>query len=196
MHIFKIFPLIVLILIVSCKSNTTKDNKNIFKSDTLVIDNTYPELKAEEVLQVMEQLQVCTRTDTIHNLPPCTNKYFRIFKFNPGFKWDKGFLLEMRAGLFNTPVKQLLVVQKTFNKYKIVNQYLGFLIEQRTTESGYNDLLMGYEDPEIGIVAIKHVWQGTKYEPVDVEEINGYYVKNSLKDSINHLFIDNFNAGH
>ena len=88
------------------------------------------------------------------------------------------------------------MIYKDFNKYKIINQYLGFLIEYRTTASGFNDLLMGYEDPDIGIVAIKHVWQEDKYQPVDVEEINGYFVKTELKDSINHLFIDNFNAGH
>jgi hypothetical protein len=144
----------------------------------------------------MESLQVCTLTDSITKLPPCSNEYFRVFEIGPEKVFENGFLLEMKAHLFGTPVKQLLVIEKNFNKYKIVNQYLGFLVEQRTTESGYNDLLMGYEDQEIGIVAIKHVWNGKKYEPVDVEEINGYYVKSELKDSINHLFIDNFNAGY
>ena len=52
------------------------------------------------------------------------------------------------------------------------------------------------EDKEIGIVAIKHTWDGKRYSPIAVEEINGYYVKKELKDSINHLFIDNFYAGH
>ncbi len=66
----------------------------------------------------------------------------------------------------------------------------------RTTKSGFNDLLMGYEDPEIGIVAIKHVWDGKHFEPIEVEEINGFFVKEEMKDSINHLFIDNFNAGY
>jgi len=185
----------VIFLFLSCDSKPTEIVAEIYPSDTIVIDNSYPELNQQSVLNVMEQLQVCTQSDTVKNLPPCSNQFFRVFKIGPEIEWEKGFLLEMKAGLFGSPVKQLLVIQKTFNKYKMVNQYLGFLIEQRTTKSGYNDLLMGYDDQEIGIVAIKHVWRDEKYEPTDVEEINGYFIKPELKDSINHLFIDNFNAG-
>lgn len=185
----------VIFLFLSCDSKPTEIVAEIYPSDTIVIDNSYPELNQQSVLNVMEQLQVCTQSDTVKNLPPCSNQFFRVFKIGPEIEWEKGFLLEMKAGLFGSPVKQLLVIQKTFNKYKMVNQYLGFLIEQRTTKSGYNDLLMGYDDQEIGIVAIKHVWRDEKYEPTDVEEINSYFIKPELKDSINHLFIDNFNAG-
>ena len=184
-------------LLISCESNSTDEVEVImYPSDTLVIDETYPEIDNETVLNIMESLQVCTLSDTVVTLPPCSNEFFRVFPIGPDKELESGFLLEMRAGLFGTPVKQLLVVEKSFNKYQIINQYLGFLVEERTTESGYNDLLMGYDDPEIGIVAIKHVWDGEKYQPTEVEEINGYYVKPELKDSINHLFIDNFNAGY
>lgn len=188
--------LLVLVLLSSCKEKKTAEVVSSFLSDTIVIGNDYPDINSELVLKVMEELRFCTSNDTIVSLPPCTNEYFRIFNVGPNINWKDGFLLEMRAGLFNTPVKQLIVVQKGFNTYKIINQYFGFLIEQRTTKSGYNDLLMGYQDKEIGIVAIKHTWDGKRYNPIDVEEINGYYVKKELKDSINHLFIDNFYAGH
>jgi hypothetical protein len=181
----------------SCETTTTDEIVvPEFPSVITVIDNSFPEIDAQIVIDVMEQLQVCTQTDTIPTLPPCSNEYFRIFELGPDIKNDDGFILEMRAGLFGSPVRQIVIIHKTFNKYKIVNQYLGFLIEYRTSASGFNDLLMGYDDPEIGIVAIKHTWEEDKYQPVDVEEINGYFVKSELKDSINHLFIDNFNAGH
>ena len=184
------------LLFLSCESTSTEEIKAVFPSDTIMIDNSYPELNNQEVINVMEGLQVCSQLDTVKTLPPCSNEFFRIFKLGPDIDWADGFLLEMRAGLFGTPVKQLLVIQKAFNKYQIVNQYLGFLIEERTTKTGYNDLLMGYDDPDIGVVAIKHVWVDSKYQPVEVEEINGYFIKPEAKDSINHLFIDNFNAGY
>lgn len=191
------FSIICLILlIVGCENKPSNQNSVEFPSDTLIIGNDYPEINSALVLKVMEDLEFCTSNDTITSLPPCTNKYFRIFNVAPNVDLEDAFLLEIRAGLFNSPVKQLIVIQKGFNTYKIINQYFGFLIEQRTTESGYDDLLMGYQDKEIGIVAIKHTWDGKRYSPVDVEEINGYYVKTELKDSINHLFIDNFYAGH
>ncbi len=186
----------VVVMISSCENKTLVESVSIFPSDTLVVGNDYPEINSQLVLKVMANLEFCTSSDTVTSLPPCTNKYFRIFSVGPNVNWEDGFLLEMRAGLFNTPVKQLLLIQKGFNTYKIINQYLGFLIEQRTSKSGYNDLLMGYQDKEIGIVAIKHTWDGKRYNPIDVEEINGYFVKTELKDSINHLFIDNFYAGH
>jgi hypothetical protein len=194
----KIFFSIICIVVLcgACENKSAVEEIVLFPSDTLVIGNDYPEINSDLVLKVMEDLEFCTSNDTISSLPTCTNKYFRIFSVGPTINLEDGFLLEMRAGLFNTPVKQLLVIQKGFNTYKIINQYFGFLIEQRTTKSGYNDLLMGYQDKEIGIVAIKHVWDGKRYSPVDVEEINGYYVKEELKDSINQLFIDNFYAGH
>lgn len=181
--------------LISCESNSEKMEQSTFKPDTLFVDDSYPEINSEIVLEVMENLQVCTSSDTV-NLPPCSNEYFRIFSLSPQTPFDKGFVLEMKAGMFGTPVKQILVVEKGFNKYQIVNQYLGFLIEFRTTENSYNDLLVGYTDPEIGVVGIKHVWNEQHYEPLDVEEINGYYIKPEVKDSINHLFIDNFNAGY
>jgi hypothetical protein len=185
----------ILFLISSCNNSSVEDEKELFPSDTTVVTDVYPEINSTDVINVMESLKVCTTVDSITNLPPCNNQFFRIFNLGPNIEKSEGFILEMRAGLFNTPVKQLLIIQKGFNKYQIVNQYLGFLVELRTTESGYNDLLIGYEDPDIGIVAIKHIWSDKHYEPVDVEEINGYFVKQELKDSINDIFLNSFSAG-
>ena len=182
-------------LMYSCSSSNQKNNENVFQSDTTIITDAYPPIKSDIVLEVMESLKVCTSSDSIKSLPPCSNEYFRVFKLGPDKPFENGFILEMKPGLFGTPVKQTLIVHKGFNKYQIINQYLGFLVETRTTQSGYNDLLMGYYDREIGVVAIKHIYDGARYQPVEVEEINGYFIKEELKDSINHLFIDNFNAG-
>jgi len=184
------------LIFIGCKSADNQVKEDVFQSDTTIISNTYPPINNNTVIDIMEKLKVCTTSDTIKNLPPCSNEYFRVFKLGPDKAYDQGFILEMKAGLFGTPVEQTLIIHKGFNKYQIINQYLGFLVETRTTKSGFNDLLMAYQDSEIGIVAIKHVYDGVKYQPVEVEEINGYYIKEKLKDSINHLFIDNFNAGY
>lgn len=180
----------------SCTHSSTDNKKPVFIADTTIITDAYPPIKSDIVLEVMENLKVCTSFDTIKSLPPCSNEYFRVFKLGKDKPFENGFILEMKPGLFGTPVKQTLIIQKGFNKYQIINQYLGFLVETRTSETGYNDLLIGYYDQEIGIVAIKHVYDGAKYQPIEVEEINGYFIKEELKDSINHLFIDNFNAGY
>ncbi len=183
------------ILLFSC-GGTSEPTVQVFPSDTVLIENNYPPITDLTVLSVMEKLQVCSRQDTNKILPNCSAENFRIFPLGNEFTYEEGFILEMKAGVFNSPVKQVMIIQKVFNAYKIINRYFGFLVEYRTSKSGYNDLLIGYKDPQIGIVAIKHEWDRENYQPIDVEEINGYYIKPEAKDSINKVFIDGFSAGY
>lgn len=188
----------VLLLILSCKGTTEQESENSaikFKPDTILVDTTYPPLP-QDVKPIMEKLQICTLSDTVLHLPPCSNQFFRVFDYRPNKDWKAGFIVEMIPGLYGSPVHQVVVVDEKNGKYRIANQYLGMLLEIRTTFSGYSDILMGYNDPDVGLVAIKHVWEGNKYEPVDVEEINNHFVKPEFKDSINNIFLPAFSAGH
>ncbi|MBK7128746.1 MAG: hypothetical protein IPM74_02040 [Crocinitomicaceae bacterium] len=180
--------------LVSCGANNENSSEN-FVSDTTVITDAYPVLE-DEVIPIMEHLQMCTTSDTILHLPPCSNKYFRVFKNRPDRNWSEGFIVEMIPGLFNAPVHQVVIVEGYFGKYQIINQYFGHLIEMRTSPSGCNDLLIGYDDPDLGIVAIRHEWLGQKYDIVDVEDINGHRVLPQFKDSVNAIFLPAFAAGH
>ncbi|MFD1553192.1 hypothetical protein [Putridiphycobacter roseus] len=191
------YSLLAVFILVSC-NNQSSVNKidNYFPSDTVLVENDYPGIDNEVVLKAMQDLKICTLSDTSTTIALCDYTKFRIFPVGPNIDLAKSFILEMKEGVYDSPVKQVLVIEKSFNKYKIINRYLGFLMEYRTTESGYNDLLMGYKDPEMGLIGIKHAWDKEKYEPVDVEEINGYFIQEALKDSINQLFLPNFNAGY
>ncbi len=190
--------LIALIFFFSCRGTDTPeiDEASAIPTDTVLVENDYPPLTDPIVLEVMESLQICSLQDTNTILPDCDASNFRVFPLGPDIKSEKGFILEMKEGVFNSPVKQVMVIQKSFNKYKIVNRYLGFLIEYRTLNTEYNHLLIGYKDIEMGLIAIRHEWHKENYQPVDVEEINGYYIKEEYKDSINDLFLENFNAGY
>ena len=191
------YSLLAVFIMVSCNDEgSVNEIENYFPSDTVLVENEYPGIDNKAVLKAMQDLKICTLSDTSTTIALCDYQKFRIFPVGPKIDFEKCFILEMKEGLYQSPVKQVLVIEKSFNKYKIINRYLGFLIEYRTTESGYNDLLMGYKDPEMGLIAIKHAWDKEKYEPVDVEEINGYFIKPELKDSINQLFLPNFNAGY
>ena len=166
-----------------------------FISVTTIIDSTYPELDPTAI-DVMDKLQICTTLDTVLTLPPCLAEIYRVFQYRPGKEFKDGFIVEMVPGLYGSPVHQIVIIENYFGKYRIVNQYLGFLIEMRTTPEGYSDLLIGYTDPDIGVVGIRHEWQGEKYDVVDVEEINNHYVKPEMKDSINSIFLPAFAGGH
>lgn len=190
---FLFFATLIFILS-SCDGNKDSESE-LFYSDTTIISGAYPKLD-DEVILIMEQLEMCTTSDTVLTIPPCTNEFFRIFKYRPSKLLTEGFIVEMIPGLFGAPVHQIVIVENYLGKYQIINQYFGHLLEMRTTPSGFNDLLIGYTDPDIGVVGIKHVWQGTKYDIVDVEEIDGHLVKAEFKDSINAIFLPAFSAGH
>jgi hypothetical protein len=166
-----------------------------FESEIYLVTEAYPELEVEAI-PVMESLEICTTNDTVLQIPPCSNQFFRIFDYRPTKDLATGFIVEMIPGLYSSPVHQLVIIEDYFGKYRIVNQYLGHLLEMRTKYSGYNDLVIGYTDPDLGVVAIRHEWTKGKYEPVDVEEINNYMVKPEMKDSINNIFLPAFSAGH
>ena len=172
-----------------------KEEKNEFLSVVTVVDDSYPVL-VDEVIPIMDRLEICTSSDTVESRPPCSNEYFRIFDYLPNKDWNAGFIVEMIPGMYGAPVHQIVIIKENLGKFQIVNQYFGHLIEIRTKFTGFSDLLIGYNDPDIGIVSIKHVWEGNKYEPIDVEEINNHFVKPEMKDSINNIFIPAFSAGH
>lgn len=185
---------LIFLVLTSCGGGQNSEG-NAFRPDTLIIFDNYPKLE-QEVIPIMEKLQMCTTSDTNLTLPPCSNEFFQVFKHRPDRVWEEGFIVEMIPGLFGAPVHQVVVVEGYFGKFQIINQYFGHLLEMRTSPSGYNDLLIGYDDPDIGEVALKHVWKGTRYDIIDVEEINGHRVLPQFKDSINAIFIPAFSAGH
>lgn len=182
----------------ACGSTTepeTAAETTTFVSTRTLIDTLYPEIDSK-ALEIMDKMQICTLSDTVLKLPPCSADLFRVFQYRTDKDWEDGFIVEMVAGLYGSPVRQVVIIENYFGKYRIVNQYLGELIEMRTTPDGYNDLLIGYQDPDIGLVTIRHEWQGQKYDVVDVEEINNHFVKPEMKDSINAIFLPAFAGGH
>lgn len=179
----------------SDKGNEQFAETDAFVSTRTLVDTTYPEIDMQ-ALEIMEKLQICTLLDTLRTVPPCSAELFRVFQYRPDKDWKDGFIVEMVAGLYGSPVRQVVIIDNYFGKYRIINQYLGELIEMRTTPEGYNDLLIGYADPDIGLVSIRHEWQGQEYDVVDVEEINNHFVKPEMKDSINAIFLPAFAGGH
>lgn len=192
-----LFSIQLCLCIIGCQSPKSESIlTTVFDGDTVLVQNEYPQLVDVDVLEAIQGLGICSLADTNTMLEPCDYTKFRIFPLGPNIATKKAFILEMKEGLYNAPVKQVLIILKSFNKYKIINRYFGFLIEYRSTHSGYNDLLIGYKDPEMGLIAIRHEWTKEKYEPTHVEEINGYFIKPKLQDSINDLFLESFNAGY
>lgn len=177
-------------------SSQTSNKNDAFVSDTLRPDNiTFPEFQDPAIKKILEGIKLCTSDSSkTDSLPLCNHKFFRVFKFNPNLEWKDGFLVEIRAGLFTTE-RQTLCIYHVRNRFRIVNQYVGVILELITQPDGFSDLLMGYEDPEVGTVAIKHKWKNDHYKPVEVMEINNRFVKEAFKDSLKKVYVKDFMWG-
>ena len=112
----------------------------------------------------MNQLEICTTSDTVESRPPCSNEYFRIFDYLPNKDWNAGFIVEMIPGLYGSPVHQLVIVKEISGKFKIVNQYLNKMLEGKYPErQAYNSngILVTFPTPEYKQKAIQ---RGTHFE--------------------------------
>ena len=91
------------LLCTSCGSEQTKSSdRDEFVSETTFVTDAYPPLD-EKCMKIMDELQICTLTDTILDRPPCSNKFFRVFDYRPNKEWEEGFIVEMVPGLYGSP---------------------------------------------------------------------------------------------
>lgn len=189
------FITLSIVFVTACGEQEDVSETKPFISKTRIVDGSYPKID-QQAKEIMDKLQICTLNDTVLSIPPCTSDYFRIFQYQTDKSWKDGFIVEMIPGLYGAPFHQIVIIENYLGKYRIVNRYLGALLELRSSENGHDDLLIAYEDPEIGTVAIRHEWQENKYDVVDVEEINNHYIKPEYKDSINNIFLPAFAGGY
>lgn len=164
-----------------------------------MIDLNYNPYSDSVVIDIMSNVGLCflepdtTLPDSLQQLP-CDYRLFRVFLNHDDQNWENGFLVELRAGVI-TESFRLLNISKIGEKYGVTNEYMGELLEMRTTENGNYELLIRYKDEEVGTVAILHQWKVNHYEPVSVEEINDHFVKADKKDSLNAIYVANFSWG-
>lgn len=172
----------------------------IYKKDKIILDNiTFPKFPHPAIKQIMAGMKMCQleQDTTVREelrLPPCDYKLYRAFKIKKDAPWTEGFILEVKASVYSM-TRMVIVVRKVGGKYTAVNQFTGKLIELTLDGDVYN-MLIGYADAGVGSIAIRHVFDGNKYVPKDVEEINNHFVKQEFKDSINEVYIDNFAWGY
>lgn len=185
--------------IFSCGSEEKTPEKK-FVSESIMVDNTEIPYQYDSIAMILQAVGLCdierdsTLPDSMQR-PPCDYKLFRYFA-NNSEAFKKGFLLEIKPKVWSP---YFLVVNIGVNKdgdfYKS-NAFHGQLLEMRTTPKGNYDLVIRYLDTDVGTIAVLHKWNKTKYDPVDVIEINDRFVKPEKKDSLNDLYLKNFVWGY
>lgn len=171
-----------ILLLSSCGDEPSNDLGGIPEVEEVVVksistdfaSNTFTS-KVEEKL--LTELAICDSkapNDTDEKRPACSPNFFRFFQLNEKIKLENGFLLLVKAGVNNFPLRRILIFEREKGELIKLNGFNGNLIERRPTPSGYDDLLVRFADNISGSLCYYNCWfswNGGQYSYVNCEAI-------------------------
>ena len=196
-------------VVVEDSSSTIKDIQTTsLKIDTMFVDNSFPVFDGQMPIipldssysKILDELGVCFRIKDMNAIPsdviPCDKSLFKIVDITREEK-ESTFAVVIRPGI-TTQGYRLMVISKSSNGYAVANDYKGELLEMRSRDGiKCHDLFIRYKDSKVGTIGVIHQWneKSNNYLPIEVQEINDFYVKKSIQDSLNKVYISNFGWG-
>lgn len=193
-----IVPAFFLVLCWSCgsdteKSKTDENDTATYKVESILVDDTEFEFQQDSIALILEKVGLCKTIDSLvtDSMPPCDYKLFRYFA-NQQEPVQNGFLVEIKPKVWSPFFLVVNIAKNQQGDYYKSNAYHGQLLEMRTTKDGPYELIIRYIDADVGTIAVLHKWNKTKYDPVEVLEINDHFVKPDKKDSLNDVYLKNF----
>lgn len=195
-----LFFLFSVFLMAACGSKKEKDSKNVsdFKSESILIDDTQFPFQHDSIPIVLEKVKLCKMMDSITQdttVPPCDYRLFRYFA-NHTAPINDGFVVEIKPNVWSKWYLLVVISKNKNGEYYKSNAFHGQLLELKTTKTGPYEMIIRYVDIEVGTIAILHKWNKTKYDPVEVVEINDHFVKPEHTDSLNNVYLKNFVWGY
>lgn len=182
------------------ETNTGEVEVQPFVSESIFIDpNNFPAYSHDSITQLLEEADVCTSDSLDPQKVLCNESLFRVWPLGPGKSLHDGFICESRSLMFNGGVSKNCIVQfKTKEgKWKRSNWLIGKLMELRTRENGYYDLILSYKDSDVGSINVLHRWDESGFfERNEVIEINDFVVKEEAKDSLYQVYLKEFRWGY
>lgn len=145
-------------------------------------------------LELLKEIKICT-LDTMAAKKPgaslCSAENFKFFPLRKDLNEKNGFLLLVKATTGGFPLRRLLVFQRERGELVKANGFVANLIGRIPTESGYDDLLLRFNDKdgtEDMFYNCVFTWNGSQYQFKQVDVIEGSNwggpVKAQFKDSI------------
>ncbi|HRP52357.1 MAG TPA: hypothetical protein PLI97_02490 [Fluviicola sp.] len=128
--------------------------------------------------KLLKELHLCdpkAETDNDPKHPSCSPKFFRFFKLSEKSSLENGFMVLIKAGVNDFPLRRLLIFERENGTLVKLNGFNGNLIEQRKTTSGYDDLVIRFPDNINGNITYYNcvfTWKNGKYEYVNCEVID------------------------
>lgn len=188
MDLKKLFSLIVLLGVLSaCVDDTDSDEIKLkphhsgtqSKVDPTIStnfnENTFSFGGETELLKELHLCDPKATSDDNPKKPSCSPRFFRFFKLTPNKPLKDGFILLIKAGVNDFPLRRTLIFEREKGALIKLNGFNGNLIEQRKTATGFDDLIIRFPDNINGNVTYYNclfTWENGKYEYVNCEVID------------------------
>ncbi len=189
---------LLLVFVSACTSKSdSKKEENSFVADTILIPVQFSPFEDARIPKILEDANLCrdipkdSLKDSINMFdPPCMANFYRVFQFNSANDLEEQFGVTIAANVHDFPIRRTILMVKEGKKWVLMNRFVGDLVEMRTTESGYNDLLIRHPDLEAGSFAVRYIYKEGKYHPEIAEEVDDKLIKKSLVDSLSPVIIN------
>lgn len=156
------------IALASCTGSTPEKvegidrEANVVSTDTLLKNDTDQEVveistsfdkKAFQdsiELALLNEINICF--DSLHpdvrkeGMSLCSPENFAFYTYSDDISLENGFLLQVKAGVNNYPIRRLLFFIRENGRLVSMNNVQGYLVEKRPTASGFDDLVVSLVD--------------------------------------------------
>lgn len=129
-------------------------------------------------VELLKELHLCdpkavNDNDPAH--PSCSPKFFRFFKLTKSQPLKNGFIVLLKAGVNNFPLRRTLIFERENGVLVKINGFNGNIIERRKSTSEYDDIIVRFPDNVAGNITYYNClfqWKNNKYEYIHCEEID------------------------
>lgn len=199
----KYFLSLVLVLsLVSCSSDDPKSQDPVQNNpkqevgevtniETLFDKDVFDDPKKEMLLK---ELKICSdknKGPEDYMNPACSPRFFELLPIATTIPLENGFILQVKSKVNGFPLRRILIFVRERDQLVKVNGFVGNIIGTKKSPSGYNDLILRFNDKDQGQDVFYNClfsWDGTAYKYKTAEQIYGPgwggNVKAELKDSI------------
>jgi hypothetical protein len=185
------FSLLVLIAFSACKSDSdTPEGEDTKKSEASKIEEKTGFQEVEILFDdkkfgsadekaLLDELKICS-TDpeltTNSEIAPCSPENFKFLPLRKDLSIKNGFILLIKAETAGFPLRRMLVFQRERGELVKANGFVANIIGRVSTSSGYDDLLLRFQDKD-GEGKMWYnctfTWKDGTYEYKQVERIEG-----------------------
>ncbi len=168
--------------VVSASSNPVNLDKNI----EILFDET--SFANDKIPGLLRELNICKEEqENLNNAtePACDPKFFHFETYAEGIALENAFMVVIRAGVHDWPVRRTMVYTRENGKLVLVNTFVGNLVGKLKSPAGKYDLVLQFFDEYENRLECIYKWKEGRYQYNSVSRIEGSKIKKELQDSMN-----------